>query len=332
MKLQSFRTDHLNHTSIFFIGFILSICFSILVCFVSTSLHPRFIHHKETVQAQIDILKGKYIVIDGEIRELPWHQNRILFPLMLKYISKLPALSVSQWYLFLRFCTAILAFFTFWFLLIKIGLAHVKIAAMGMGYLAYALIFSFNHGWEHTSDFFDIFFITLFLWTALRRYRLLLVLTTIFASLNRESAMFSGVLWFFLYCNRGKGLKSRLMETLFALFLTISSYCTIMILRYSLGKVTFAESQIFTLALLPSVIKAGLAHFSFSSWIALIVAMFLPLILWILGNYKSILSQHIHLLMAAIAITLISNVFGLANELRIFLPTMVILIFVAVNI
>jgi len=284
----------------------------------------------ETVEQQLLILKGKPYQLNGELRYITAFQNRILFPSVLLILTNIKILSVREWYLILRLFTACLSFFVFFNLLIYVAKSNCKLAAVGIGLFAYELILTFNQGWEHPTDFLDAMFISLFLWMASQRRRLLLFLFAILASTNRESSAFAGVIWFFLY-GITKGLKLRLKETLYAVLLSISSYAFIIIIRYTLGGENVESQQmIIGWTGLIRNIKRFLERPTPSSWPILFLAMFLPLFLWIYSNRNFLLSTHIRLLISSFAICCISLVFGSISELRILIPSIVIMVFVAV--
>jgi len=80
------------------------------------------------------------------------------------------------------------------------GLVHEHVvAAVGLGLLAYELVFTFAQGWEHPTDFPDVALTGLWLWAAMAGRRWGLLAVALGAAFNRESAAFAGVLWLVLY-------------------------------------------------------------------------------------------------------------------------------------
>lgn len=321
----------MNKFQIFSLSVILSLCLAIFTCFVSNNLNSRFQHRHETIEWQFATVEGRPMIFDGKLEGVPAFQNRVLFPSILSILINIKTLSVSQWFLFLRLFTSWVSFLVFFYLLIYAAKAGYKLAAAGAGLLAYELIFTFNQGWEHPTDFLDVTFISLFLWVALERRRLLLFLFALLAATNRESCVFAGLIWFFLY-GISEEFKLKPKETLYATFCSFSSYVFSLMIRYAFrGENAEYGQSITAWTGLAKDIKEFITRPSPTSWPVLFLAMFLPVLLWIYGNRRFLSLQNIRLLIISLVIFCISLAFGSISELRVFIPSVIIIVFVAVS-
>jgi hypothetical protein len=314
------------------VGIVLSLVLAILTCYVSNNLNARFQHRSETIEQQLSIFAGRSYLLDGKDSYQPEFQNRVLFPAILNIAGAVPIGTTGQWYLLLRLATAFLAFLVFHWVLARQAAAHLKIIAVGMGLLSHELILTFNHGWEHPSDFPDVIFISLFIWAALERRRWTLLALALAASTNRESSVYAGVLWFFVHAAR-KTDRSRGMEALFAGFLSLASYGLVLALRYGLGRErAMVRAQSVTgWSNLSSNVLDFFRHPTPSSWPVLFLAMMTPVVLWLWSNREVLAEPQRRLLIASAFIGLTSLMFGVVNELRIFIPATVIMTFVATS-
>lgn len=308
------------------IGVLLAVAFTFLTTFVSNNLHPRFEHRAETVAQQFAILHGEPYVLGGVTVYFPEFQNRVLFPLMLAAAVSPGRGSPTQVYVILRFLTAVVAFLAFWFVLIQVGKIPLRTAAVGVGMLGYVMIFTFDHGWEHPTDFLDILFFSLFLWACVGKHRVLAILLAMGASANRESSPFIGLMWLMLY-GIASNRKIDVREAAFGIGLGVLAYATVLSLRYLFGGVAALQPQTVSLFLIPSFVHDFIANPTLSSWVPLLLAMVLPLALWIWANWQWFKFPERRLLWAGIGIALVAPIFGIIMELRFFIPAAVVLIF-----
>jgi len=160
--------------------------------------------------------------------------NRALFGLALQSTTSLTILSQSEWYLILRIISAGLALLVFWWSVKGILSVSTKGLSVGILLLGYSLIFTFNHGWESPSDFLDLLFFALLVYFAVRKHYTALLVTSHIGAINRESVVFSSLLWICLY-GINQRWHVRWQEVLRAAFLGISTYTTVIALRYWFG-------------------------------------------------------------------------------------------------
>lgn len=311
---------------------LLSMAFSIFVCFVSDQVLNRQARRAEAVEMELAILAGQPFHEAGNLTYVPAFQNRILFPALLRLGSRLGIFTVAGWYVFWRLCSALAMFFVFWYVLrINTG-ANLKLTGAGMLSLAYCLVFTFSLPLVLTSDFPDAMFTSLFVLAALRHKRWLLLILGVVAATNRESAAFAGVIWFFLYGINGKR-RIDILESGYAALVSICSYAATLLLRYELGgwKAISSHTQLpgikTNLFLLGEFFQHPFAPFS---WLSLELCMIAPFVLWIFYNQKILTTVQERLLQASVVIALISLIFGIISEPRIFIPAIVLLVIVAV--
>jgi hypothetical protein len=318
------------------VGSLVSSGFAILVTFVSNNLAARFAHRAETIQQQFAILQGQPYPIDGVPVYFGAFQNRVFFPLLLQSFATLGggnAAWIGASYLLLMLASAFGAFLAFFCLLRAQTEASPKLAAAGLGLLAYELVFTFNQGWEHPSDFPDVGLTSLLLWAAVAHRRLSLLLLTMLASLNRESSLFAGVLWCSLYAFRPRiALQPR--ELAFGAAVSGLGWLVVTSARWYFGGLQAVSDG--NLRDIPVVLTKlahdfnDLFHLTPSSWPILLLGMVLLPLVWLWGNRREVRERDWRLLGASAAIFAVSLVFGQISELRDFLTNIVVVSFVVV--
>jgi len=316
---------------------VLSLALAVFVCYVSNNLHPRFEHRSETIAQQVAILAGEPYPIDGVPTYFSVFQNRVVFPLALAattaVMGRLGLGGVGQWYLLVRLGAAFGAFFVFWFLLRRVARAGPVIAGAGLGLLAYELVFTFNHGWEVTSDFPDVAFTALMLWAALAYRRWALLLVAVLASFNRESSIFAGVFWLVLY-GLGPRWTVRPREVAFGLLLIVVSYATVLGVRWWFGgaKALSAVNLQYGADSAGRLLDAAgevLKQPSPSSWPVLLLAALAVPALWLYRNRDWLGATERRLVLLAVVLLPLCVVFGTPSELRIYTTAFVVLVYVA---
>jgi len=306
-------------------------CLALGLCFVSANLHPRFEHRAETIHNQLAILAGAPHVIDGVEHQYPQFQSRVLFPLMLEGAGRLSVLSISQWYLLLRLATACIALWVFLAVCIGAGMADVRTASMGAGTLAYALVFTFNHGWEMPTDFLDVGVYSLALWLALRRRRLATAALVAVATLNHQTAAFVSIVWWSLWAVTDPPRRSfDWSEAVFASALALGSYTESTVVKVWLGSDRSVGYVVDGWRTVPQLIEA-IRHPQPFAWPVLLAAMWCPVLLWIGANRAALTGVLRRLMWAVAAIIAVSSPIAFWAELRsVFLAPIVIASFVAV--
>src|SRR5258705_5876394 len=168
------------------------------VCFVSNNLHARVEHRDETVAQQSALLHRQPLVFDGQAGDLPEFRNRLMVPLVMSAVTRISHISDREAFLGLRWLTAFICFATLWWFASVICKSSLVISALALTLLALFLTLSFNHPWEHPTDFPDATIMVLAVWAAItQRFPAAMAVATI-GALNRESAAFAGIIWMFV--------------------------------------------------------------------------------------------------------------------------------------
>lgn len=310
-------------------GLLVSICFAIMVNFVSSALHGRWEHHNESMGKEQAVLVGAPYVLDGRLEYWPEFQGRVLFAVALGAVTKV-GVPVNVGYQMLRVLTAVLAFLAVWYLVTGVAGGDEKTAAMAMAALAYTLALQMNHPWEHPSDFLDPLFFTLFVQALLTRRRLLFVLLVAVSSFSRESSVFAGVMWFAVYGVDFARRRLHPREMAFGFVMSVLAYCAVLAVRYMFGgDKALHVKQHTSFYALPGIFRHAFLHPTAVGWPVLLVAMYLLPALWLAANREAIGWKDVQLLLSAGAIFLISNVFSFINELRMLMPATTIVVLVA---
>jgi hypothetical protein len=254
-----------------------------------------------------------------------------LFPAALALASRWTIVPPAAWFVILRLASAFLALLLFSLLLMRVAGATWKLAVAGCAWLALGIIPTFNHSWEHPTDFPDIIFYCTALWLALRERKLALLLATVVGSLNHQTAAFAGVIWICLY-----GLDSRWRprpwQLAFGCLLIATSKLTTLLVEFKVrGEI--AWGYVVNGYLTVGQFFDFLRHPYASGWPVLLFAMLTPTLLWLWVNRKAITPLDARILIAVVLITAISSVIAFMAELRsVFLAPHVMAVFVAASV
>jgi len=301
------------------------------VCFVSGNVGGRFEGRAASIKQQSALLRGESYEFDGGWIYVSAFQNRVLFPAMLEMASTSTLLERREWFLILRFTTCFFALLVFWWSLQAVSHGSHTLCAATTLLLAFSLICTFNHGWEQPTDFLDALFTSLFVWATAKRRYFGLVLIAIVAAANRESSAFAGVLWLFVH-GFDVRWKVRPKAVMLGLAASVASYCAVLSLRYGFGgpRALAEDTQALTgFSSLLKCMREAMAHPHPFIWPILGVAMVLPVVIWLLSNWKCMTGAQCRLIAAACFLAAGTLAFGIVEELRIFIPSLTILIFVA---
>lgn len=305
---------------------------ALVTCFVSDRMYGRLELRDQTVATQFHLLRGEpFYDSRGTLTYMPPLQNRVLFPGLLWAASHWRIHTPAGWYLLLRLLSALAAFCGFWAVLRKSAGASPKLAAAGSVLLALSLVCTFTLPMELPSDFPDALFAALFVAAALGRRRALLLALVLVAATNRESCAFAGVVWFFLY-GLGPDARPNWRETGFAALASAVGYAAVLLLRLGFGgwKAVGGNTQALTLATNAAIVRDYVADASPVAPLTLTLCMAAPALLWITANRRALSHEQRSLLFAALAIALITCLFGIVSEPRVFIPASVVATFVAV--
>jgi hypothetical protein len=326
-------------------SFVLAASLAVGVTYVSITLKPRFDSRAETIANQFALLDGEPLHIGGgpPVQMEPF-RNRVLFPALLRGASRLGGLSTEDWYLFLRLGTAFGAFLAFYGGARSLG-ASERVGAAASLLLAFALVPTFNHSSEHPTDFLDVAVFALAVPLVLRRRLAAVAVLGLVAAANRESAAFLGVLWAGVHAvpfgpgwagtGRWRDLTGRSVawrDVALGAALAASSYAAVLALRVVFGGAGMADaaSQTFApLGQLQVALRYALDHPSPFSWIGLGLAMGALPVMWLASNRRSLDGVARRLLALSGALAVPTLLFGHLDELRVFIPSLVLLLYAA---
>ena len=307
----------------------LSGCLAIFSCFISNTMRQGP-HHTEVVYNQFATLKGLPDIFDGHETVLPQFQSRVLFPFLLKGLTATHLMSASQSFIVLRIATAFAGYLVFLIACTEVGRVPVKTAGIGAGVLAYTLVFTFNHPWEEPTDFLDVAFFSAFLGLALQRRRTAFALAVLLATLNHQTAAFAGVIWFFLWGLDERELRPKWSEAAFGGVLVMGSYAIQTAVKFLLGdarqSVGYVINGWFTIPQFVDFIR----HPTPFGWPVLLVAMVVPVILWLWSNREFVQGDVRRLIQASLCIVVLSSPIAYWMELRsVFLAPVLVATFAA---
>ncbi|MFN7925237.1 MAG: hypothetical protein U0Q16_34385 [Bryobacteraceae bacterium] len=299
----------------------ISACLSLCVCYISANLHSRFEHRGEVVHNQFAILRGEPHLIDGTPHQYPQFQSRVLFPLALSFISKLSGLGPTAWYLLLRVGTAWVAFALFIGACMRHG-AGLKIAGAGAGMLAYSLVFTFNHGWEHPTDFIDVGAFAIYCALALEGRRWAFAALVALGATNHQTAAFGAVIWFFANATKSRWLA----DGVYSSGVIAAAYAVSTTIARGLSREPLAPYPIDGYLTLQHF-REAMSHPQPFAWPFLLVAMLVPVCMWLRANWSAVDTR---LVRAAVVIIAISSPLAFWSEIRsVWLAPIVVLIFAA---
>jgi hypothetical protein len=184
-------------------GTVVVISLSTILVFVSYSL--TFAHLGETIANQYATVNGQPFVFDGRSAVIEPFYNRILFPAILVSTRiALPQLTDAQTFLLLRFFSFIICLTALYQAVYRRTAKQVQETASVCFVVALAMLPTFNHGWVHTSDIFDLTFsFFIFLYLAEQKFSPALIVALLTA-VNRETGAFAGVVYVCLFYRKEK--------------------------------------------------------------------------------------------------------------------------------
>lgn len=272
------------------------------------------------------LYQSEFDTLRGHPRH-PEFQNRVLAPAILWSLRSLVPAAISDksvWFI-LRLLQAIVAF---------VALYSVAFALTGgrLRALAAVTMATYLYCWtpfsqsENTSDFFDILFTSLFVGLTLANRPILLGIAVAIAAANRESAAFAGLIWIGIAAAR-YGLWPEQWRR-FAPGVALMALATgvALGLRYWLGGAIHSQ-QIGMLELFQS---PGWMLYPDGA-MPMLLAMTLAMVAVLVGLPRPWTVDQKGLLAAAIMCAAVTFFFGIAGELRVWLPCCTIVSLLAVS-
>jgi hypothetical protein len=299
-----------------------------LLAHFSMAVHPRFITRPDAVDSQKAILEQRVFVFDGDQYVYPSWRNRVMVPLAIESISALTGITFSQSYILVRWLTACAAIAAFGALLFRVLETSMWLAAAGAAVFTVCLFPTFLHIYEIPSDFIDAASFSLLVLSACEKRRTSFALILLLALTNRESAIFATFVWFALHAWPFQR-RTFLRESAYCCILGVVGSALVIWLRVikavpGVTDVLQPYSPWDLVSVHWRMIKDFLSYPMYGSPLFFLFGYFIFLAL-IAGSYWKTLRPPMQRLgIVAAGIYLVSLAYGNIDELRIFIPSLVI--------
>jgi hypothetical protein len=190
---------------------------------------------------------------------------------------------------------------------------------IGAALISYLAVLSFNHPWEHPSDFLDVLFAVVFCALVVQQRPLALAAAAALAATNRESAVFAGLLWMCVHGLNEDG-RPRVSELGRGAFIGVAVYALVLALRRWFAISSAPHMQTAAILDIPTLVSRFIQHPNPFDWPVLLSASAAPLLLLWHHHRERLNRDAKRLLWASLAIAAITCVFGMLDEVRVFLP------------
>jgi hypothetical protein len=284
------------------------------------SLTIRLASRADTLHNLSAILRGQNFHFGEYVGPVTPFYNRIMFPLIHQGLFHLlPTISAERWYLLLRIVSFQIAFVVFTLACVRALKPSYRDYCLAAALLALSFIVSFNYPWEEPSDALDTVALSAGALASLsNRFLLALGLALLFAT-NRESAAFIGIIWIVLADGSTWPTVRRLFE---GLLISTLSYAVSIALRYYIAGPSSIKNHFVPFVNVRRLLSA-LEQFDPLSWVALLLSLFAIMLISI--SYNNALARRFVALAAILAVP--TFLYGLINEIRVFLPSLLMLAF-----
>lgn len=257
----------------------------------------------------------------------PESQNRILPAGMLVLLRDIVPATISDksvWFAS-RLFQAVLAYVVLYAVAFRLTGGRLR-ALAAVGLVGYFYIWTpLSHPWEYTSDFLDILFISAFVGLALDGRSYLLGFTVILAAMNRESAAFAGIIWAGLATVRYGPWPENWRRFVPAAFYVLLAATVVLGLRYVLGGALHPQE----LGIVDVFVNWRWIRYP-DGVLPMIAATLLALVVVLRGLPRPWTADQKGLFVGAIGCAVVSLVFGIVGELRVWLPCCTIVSLLAV--
>lgn len=307
-------------------GLLMAFSLATAVCFVSNNLYARVEHRDETVAQQSALLHRQPLVFDGRAGDLPEFRNRVMVPLAMSAVTRISNISDREAFLGLRWLTAFVCFATLWWFASVVCKSSFVVSAFGLTLLALFFTLSFNHPWEHPTDFPDATVMMLAVWAAVtRRFPAAMAVATI-GALNRESAAFAGIIWMFVATDwthrRWLGIAQG------AALAAVALLVTTLIRRFADLPGSNVVNSV-AAGDLGAMLAVAMRH-PFMSWVMMLVASLVPLGCVLFKYWGSDSDEGRRVAYAGFVVAALSVTIGRAEEIRVLTSSAAILACAAV--
>lgn len=268
-----------------------------------------------TFQLELEALHGR--------ARFPEFQNRLIAPGMLAFLRWLLPAGMpdrSVWYLD-RLLQAALAYCVLYGVCLHLTRRRMA-GLLAVALVTFAYVWTpMTHHLEYTSDFFDVIFAALIVACVLEERRTALALVVVVAALNRESALFAGVIWMTMVAVRHGIRMAPWRQYLLGVFYIALAAAVILAVRIGISEHYNPRQQL------------GILEFLVDIHIMLHPTGITPMLFFTSLLFGACLArlprpwmpEQKGLLVAALICAVISGTFGIISELRVFLPCWVML-------
>lgn len=297
---------------------------AVVVSTVSHFLAPRYASRVSVADQQLAILERRpFVEPGGRAGDVPEFRNRILVPAALAVTVTITRLSPVTAYFAVRVACAFAMFLLVgWYVSRQMPPAALLPA---LAVLALCLVISFNHPYEFPSDYLDVLFTTVFVAAARSGRRFLALVAAAFGATARESAAFSGVIWWF--CAADPPAHRAGYAALLAL-VAMSVTTGIRMIFHLPGASIF--NSIAIQGSVGSITRTFVTDPGPRIWIAGLVVMGVMLYYW-LETAREWTSSDPRTIRAAAVILALTLVFGVVHELRIYMPVITCVLLAGVS-
>jgi len=313
------------NVQVYVMGIILAFALATAVCFVSNNLNARLHHRDEVVSQQLALLSRSPLIFDGRPSDLPELRNRILFPAVMVSLAHVSGLNDREAFLALRWLTATGCFLLLWWFSLSVAHTDIPIAILAAAVLALFFVLSFNHPWEHPTDFPDASMIILATWAAHKRRIWVALLLTLVGAANRESAAFAGVIWVAVTAFDMATPAWRSIARGAGLALAAMAMTTALRLAWGLPGSRTTNSLFGGDNDIPRMVNVAVTH-PFMSWAMMLVASLIPIGVLAAFYWRSYVAEGRRIMIAGFLIGLGSLLIGSPDEIRILIPCVTTLV------
>jgi hypothetical protein len=297
---------------------------AVTVSTVSHFLGPRYEARTFVADQQLAILERRpFVEPNGRAGDVPEFRNRILVPAALAATVAMTRLSPVTAYFAVRVACAFAMFLLVGWYVSRHAPPTAVLPALAV--LALCLVISFNHPYEFPSDYLDVLFTTVFVAAARSSGRLVALIAAAVGATARESAAFSGLIWWF--CAADPPARRAAYAGLLALVAMGVTLGTRMIFHLP-GASVF--NSIAVSGSVGSITRTFVTDPGPRIWIIGLGVMTILLYYW-LETARAWTTRDPGTLKAAAVILVLTLVFGVIHELRIYMPVVTCVLLAGVS-
>jgi hypothetical protein len=152
-----------------------------------------------------------------------------------------------------------------------------------------------------------------------------LLVISLLAATNRESAAFAGLIWLCVHGWSSEGVKP--LEVAKGLVLSVAAYAFVLVLRHTFAAPGEAGVQMLAFTTIPQKVKDFVEFPRPSGWPFLLVASVVPMAWFTRATWSYRTREENGLLAAAAIILAVTFVFGMIDEMRVFLTGFTIVLY-----